>query len=334
MVYIIAEIGNNHNGSIDKCKLLIDAAAKTGANAVKTQSFTGRDICTPKLLTSDYPNWNTKNYRYWYEFADSIALPLEAHQEIINYTNELGLDFITTPVSPKIVEFLETLDGISQYKVASMDLTNFDLIKAISSTKKPVIVSTGMSDLSEVDAAINLLFNSKLSILHCISDYPLNPKNAFLKNIEILKNKYPNYKIGFSDHSLGNELPIMAMSMGAEIIEKHFTLSRSDQDSAEHHFSMELEELRDLVDWTRIIENIKVQEGWCRSEEESEGKRQYRRSFHYNKNLQKGHILQKSDIVFLRPGNGISYNELKKVLGKPLNKTIKAYDNCSLSDFE
>ncbi len=334
MVYTIAEIGNNHNGSIEKCIKLINAAANTGANAIKIQSFTGLDISTPKLLTSDYPQWDTGEFKYWHEFTDSIALPLEDHQEVINHTINLGLDFITTPVSPNIVDFLETLEGISQYKLASMDLANYDLIEALSKTEKPIIISTGMSSLSEVHKAVSMLKDKEISILHCISDYPLNPSDASLQNIKILLDEFPNHKIGFSDHSLGKELAIIAVTLGAKIIEKHFTLDRNDKDIAEHHFSMLTDEFREMVDWLKIINTNLAEKNWIRSKNEGKGKKQYRRSFHYKSNLSKGHNIRKEDLLFLRPGNGIDYSDVDKIIGRQLSRDVFEFDCCSLSDFD
>ena len=137
-----------------------------------------------------------------------------------------------------------------------MDLANYDLIEALSKTEKPIIISTGMSSLSEVHKAVSMLKDKEISILHCISDYPLNPSDASLQNIKILLDEFPNHKIGFSDHSLGKELAIIAVTLGAKIIEKHFTLDRNDKDIAEHHFSMLTDEFREMVDWLKII-NIK-----------------------------------------------------------------------------
>jgi len=333
MVYVIAEIGNNHNGSVKKCLELIDAASETGVDAIKIQSFTGLDICTPTLETADYPDWDTKGFKYWFEFADSIALPLEAHQEVIDYTKSKNLDFITTPVSSRIVNFLETLSGINAYKLASMDLNNFELISSLSKTTKPIILSTGMSSLNEISGVVSAFKDNDISILHCVSDYPLDPINASLQNIKILSNIYPNIKIGFSDHSLGKELAISAVTLGAKIIEKHFTLDRNDKNAAEHHFSMLPDEFRQMVEWIKVIDTNLSEKDWARSRNEKNGKKQYRRSFHYLRDLAVGHKIEMSDLTFLRPGNAIDFNDLEKVLNKPLTRSIKTYDPCLEDDF-
>ncbi len=334
MVYTIAEIGNNHNGNLDKCLELVKAAADSGASAIKLQSFTGLDIVSPLILSTDYPEWDSKHYEYWYQFLDSIALPLEDHQKVINYTKKLDIDFITTPVSPKIVSFLEKLDGIKAYKVASMDLNNLDLLISLSQTNKPIIISTGMGSLQEISNAVNILSNNKVSILHCISDYPLEPKSAALNNINILKQKYPHNEVGFSDHSLGNQLALVAVSMGAQIIEKHFTLNRDDPNAAEHHFSMEPDEFKEMVNWFHSIDSNLSNNIWSRSKKEEKVSSQYRRSFHYNDNLPKGHIIEKKDLAFVRPGDGISFEDLHRIINCHLKKSVKRFSPCKLYDVE
>ena len=144
--YIIAEIGNNHNGSLGKALELIDAAAKAGVDAVKFQSFRGIDIVSPKVKADEYKGWDVKNFEFWYQFLDTIALKLEDHQKVIDYTKSKNLDFITTPTSPYIVEYLEKLKGIKAYKIASMDLNNFPLLHAVAKTKKEILMSTGMGE--------------------------------------------------------------------------------------------------------------------------------------------------------------------------------------------
>ena len=335
MTYTIAEIGNNHNGSIEKFLTLIASAAEAGADAIKTQSFRGLDIVAPNVLSSEYPEWDSGGYKYWYEFADSIALPLDDHQTAIDYTHSLNLDFITTPVSAEIVNILEEKNGIDYYKVASMDLNNLELLAALSKTNKPIILSTGMGTINEIKKAVNILNKKDLTLLHCISDYPLEPKNANLNNLRLLSEEFKQYKIGFSDHSLGHEIAFASVFFGAQVIEKHFTMSRKDKNPAEHHFSMEPSEFKEMIKWLRVGENNNKKTEWSRSENELEnGKIVSRRSFHYRSNLSKGHNISKNDLLFIRPGNGIDYSDIDKVIGKQLSKDVAEYDCCSLNDFD
>lgn len=331
--YIIAEIGNNHNGQLSKAKALIDMAAKTGVNAVKFQSFRGEDIVSPKVLTKEYKGWNNFGFKYWIDFANSVALPLSKHQELIDYTHEKELDFITTPVSPFIVDFLETLTGIDAYKVASMDLTNFGLLNSISKTSKPVLLSTGMGNLNEIKRAISIIGNNVTKVLHCVSDYPLDPFNANLNNIKVLTKEFPDLEIGFSDHSLGHEISLSAVAIGAKVIEKHITLNRKDELPAEHHFSLEYDEIINMVRWIRILDKNLSYNNWRRSPNESHGRKVNRRSFHYKESFDKGHEIHESDLVFLRPGDGIDYEELNSIVGKRLKRKVVKFSACLKSDF-
>ena len=331
--YIIAEIGNNHNGSVSKAKKLIDIAKECGVNAVKFQSFTGKDIVASNVLAKEYPEWDDGKFKYWYQFLDQIALPLDKHQEIIDYCVNKKIDFITTPVSSKIVTFLEKLNNIHSYKVASMDLTNIDLLHALSKTKKSIILSTGMGNIEENKKATAILKNTKLKILHCVSDYPLNPQDASLGNIQFLKNIFPNCEIGFSDHSLGHDLALISLSLGGTIIEKHITLDRNDINKAEHHFSLEPAELKDLVYWVKIFDkfNRKEVNNWTRSSKETGNKMTFRRSLRFSKNLKKGSIINENDLIFVRPGDGLELDKKNLVFGKILKTNVLKNDPCLMS---
>ena len=312
---------------------LIDMSADAGVDAVKFQSFRGLDIVSPLVGVNEYPGWQVTEHTYWYQFLDSIALPLEQHQQVIDYSHSRGVDFITTPVSPAIVKILENMNGIDAYKLASMDLNNIALIRSIASTAKPVIMSTGMGAWNEVENAISMFQGKDLSVLHCVSDYPLDPNNAALNNISVLKNTFSEINVGFSDHSLGYELSLSAIAMGASIIEKHVTLDRKDTNLAEHHFSLEYKELCELVKWARVLDNNFSKTGWSRSPGEKENRTMYRRSFHYIRNISKGEILTEKDLVFVRPGEGIGYGELEIVLGCSLLEDVKAYSPCLLQNY-
>ena len=332
MPYIIAEIGNNHNGSLKKCLSIVNEASRIGVDAIKLQSFRGIDIVSPRVKVDEYDGWDMQDYEYWYQFADSIALPLELHQEVIDYTHRMGLDFITTPVSVEIVEILEKMNGIDKYKVASMDLNNIDLLISLSNTNKDIILSTGMVEVNDIKNAVDIIGSSRVSILHCVSDYPLRPKDSALNNIKFLKKCFPGINIGYSDHSLGHELSIAATSMGASIIEKHITLDRNDPELAEHHFSLNPVEFGNMVKWVRVIDRLQHEESWGRSSKEKLSSKVYKRSFHYKYDLSSGHIVNKDDLVFIRPGTGIGYKEIESVIGKKLLHEKKAYDMCSISD--
>jgi N,N'-diacetyllegionaminate synthase len=330
--YIISEIGNNHNGNLEKAMKLIDVSKEANVNAVKFQSFRGIDIVSPKVKANEYKGWDVKNFEYWYQFLDSITLKLEDHQKVIDYTLQKGMDFITTPTSPFIVEYLEKLKGIKAYKIASMDLNNTPLLKAVANTGKDVIMSTGMGEIDEVNSAVEIFKNSNLSILHCVSDYPLDPSKAYLNNISVLRKQFPGFKVGFSDHSLGHELCIAARCLGAVIFEKHITLSRTDPNPAEHHFSMEPREFAVLVDWLRHMDSNLNTLNFSRTETEKENKLKYRRSYHYNADFRKGERMSLDKLSLVRPGDGIDNCDLPLFIGKILTRNVKAYDPCLISD--
>jgi len=332
--YIIAEVGNNHNGSLNKALRLVAASAEAGADAVKFQSFRGIDIVSPTVRADEYEGWNAKDFEYWYQFLDSIALSLADHQVMIDETKRLGMDFITTPTSPEIVDQLEALQGIRAYKIASMDLNNIPLIEAVARTDKEVILSTGMGEMDEIQRAVAILNRPRLSILHCVSDYPLDPDQAFLNNIAILRDEFPQFRIGFSDHSLGHELCIAARCVGALTFEKHITLSRDDPERAEHHFSLEPPEFKELVSWLRCMDRNLGNPAFMRSPKESANKAKYRRSYHYKAAYPKGQTIGKELLSFVRPGDGIQQDDLPLLLGKQLARDVEAYDPCLLSDIE
>lgn len=330
--YIIAEIGNNHNGSLEKALKLIDASKEAGVDSVKFQTFRGIDIVSPKVKANEYKGWDVGNFEYWHEFLDTIALKLEDHQKAIDYTLSKGMDFITTPTSPYIVEYLEKLKGIKAYKIASMDLTNFPLLRAVAHTKKEVLMSTGMGEMTEVRKAVDIFQSHKLSVLHCVSDYPLDPDKAFLNNITELRKEFPSLEIGFSDHSLGHELCVAARALGARVFEKHITLDRKDPSPAEHHFAMEPGEFKELVKWIRHIDVNLGTQTFSRTETEQVNKFKYRRSYHYTKDLVKGTVVEIGNLSFVRPGEGIGNEELENVIGKKLSKDVRAWDPCLETD--
>ena len=328
--FIIGEIGNNHNGDKETAKRLIDKAALAGVDAVKFQTFRGIDIVTPLVKANEYRGWNPEGYEYWCDFLDSIALPLEEHKEVFDYAISKGVLPFSTPTSPYVVDFLEKLE-VPFYKIASMDITNIQLIKAVAATKKPIIISTGMSTEEEIANVVSLMHDNQLCIMHCISDYPTDYSNANLSTIPYLKERF-NVPVGFSDHSLGAELSVAAIALGACVIEKHITLSRKTDKKAEHHFALEPEELKTLVKQIRNVDLAIGEKKLFRSEAEKKNRLVYRRSLHINKDLPKGHILMDSDIAVLRPGDGAEPASFDLFLGKELKSEKKAWNSLNIND--
>jgi len=329
-VFIVAEIGNNHNGNPDTAKRLIDAAAEAGADAVKFQTFRGTDIVTPKIPSSEYPGWNVTQFTWWHEFLDSIALPYDAHQEVFRYARSAGVVPFSTPTSLESVDLLQSLN-VPIYKIASMDVTNIPLLRKVNEVGKPVILSTGMADEQEIDRAVSCFDRNRLAILHCVSDYPLKYCNASLRSIIRLKTKYGR-PVGFSDHSLGHDLSVAAVACGARIIEKHITLDRNALEKAEHHVALEPGELKNLVVAIRQIEEALGTDVITLSANEREMRDKSRRSLHINKPLKSGAILTSDDISVLRPADGALPEEFDNFVGKKLNKCKQAWDPLTADD--
>lgn len=331
--YIIAEIGQNHNGDINLAKQLIDLAAMPiydkfynrklkGVNAIK---LTKRDL-TEELSIDEYnkaydsPNSFGKTYG---EHREKLELTYEQHVELINYARDKGLDVIETLCSPKCVS-LTKMAKIDSIKVASRDLTNIPLLEAIAKTDLPIILSTGMSDLSEINVAIKIIekYHSKISILHCLSQYPADYLNLNLLAIKTLKKEFGDkYKIGYSDHSIGIVAPIVAVSLGAEIIEKHITLSHTLKGS-DQKGSLELDGLWRM---TRDIRNTEFSLGSDEKKKNpatEETMAKLKRSLAINCDLKEGMVLTEDMLCMLSPGTGLNWDDRKKIIGKKINRTI------------
>lgn len=321
--FIIAEIGNNHNGSVDTAKNLIDIAAEAGVDAVKFQTFRGRDIVSPTVKANEYKGWVAKGFDYWVDFLDTIALPLEDHKEVYDYAYQKGVIPFSTPTSPDIVDFLESIDN-PIYKIASMDLTNVQLLRKVANTRKPVILSTGMGSEEEIERAIAIFKNNELVVLHCVSDYPTKPEDANLLSVKYLNEKFGVYT-GLSDHSVSNEFAIGSVVLGAKVIEKHITYNRQAPELAEHHFALEPDELKNLVASVRIIEKGIGQNQLVRSENEIKNKLKFRRSLLVNKDMKKGTIITEEDISILRPNVGDAPELFDYFIGKTLTCDTEAW---------
>lgn len=331
--FILSEIGNNHGGDPAVAEEMIKVSAECGCSGVKFQTFKGTDIISPIETVDAYPEWDISDrYKYWYQFLDSIALPYESYPELINYAHDLGLAFISTPTSIETAEFLNKVD-VDAIKIASMDLTNLPMIKKISEFRKPVILSTGMGTIDEIKEAISWLGDVPLILLHCISNYPLESKDANLLNVVGL---IEHFKIptGFSDHSLGIELDISAVALGAVLIEKHFTLNRNTSEKIEHHFSLEPSEMKELVYTIRNIEKALGTKNRKIGSAEKKNAERFRRSLMLNKNMKAEEKITEKDVVWLRPGTGIKPKHYKEIVGKHLNKDKPAYEPLQWDDFQ
>lgn len=330
--YIIGEIGQNHNGSVDIAKLLIDVASrpihdKLFDNELKHMDavkLTKRDL-NQELSASqmsriyDTPNSFGKTYGEHREF---LELDDEQHFECYTYAKEKGLDFVETLCAVGCLSMLRLFKP-DKLKVASRDLTNLPLLEALAETKIPIILSTGMAGQKELDEALNLITksHSDISILHCVSEYPTQYKNVNLKTISFLQKNYPDYKIGYSDHTIGIATPLAAVAMGAEIIEKHITVDRQMK-GTDQAGSLAIDGIYRMVRDIRNLEISMGEEAMFIEDSVKAARVKLERSIAANKSLKEGHVITEDDIFMLSPGDGFKWSEKDKVIGKTLTKAI------------
>lgn len=326
MTYIIGEIGQNHNGSVDIAKLIIDLISKNiteelfglnlkGVNAVK---LTKRDLnqeLSKSQMNKPYDSINSFGKTYG-EHRKFLELNNEQHYEIFKYAKEKNIDFVETLCAPSCLSILKFFSP-DKLKVASRDLTNLPLLNVLAETKIPIILSTGMGAEKELDAALEVIskFHSNISILHCVSQYPTEPKNVNLKTISFLKKKYNQYAIGYSDHTVGISTPVAAVALGAEIIEKHITIDR-DMKGTDQIGSLGPEGVFRMVRDIRILESSFGEEAFFISNATMNSKKKLERSIAANRTIDKGEIIKESDLQLLSPGDGFSWSDREFVINK------------------
>lgn len=311
--FIIAEIGVNHNGSVDLAKEMVKSASICGVDAVKFQTFVSEDLVTENAKTAKYQENNT-NENSQLEMLKKLELSFDDFHELKRYAEDCGVIFLSSPFDFKSVDLLEKLN-VSLYKLGSGELTNFELIDYVLKTNKPIILSTGMATLDEIKETYNHIKNKdNLVILHCITGYPTSFEEANLNFIKTLQNEL-DVPIGFSDHSPGIELPIAAVALGACVVEKHFTLDKT-LEGPDHKASLNPDEFRAMVSAIRNVE-VAMGDGVRRfSKNEKEIKQVARKSIVLNENVKKGSVLKREMLSIKRPGTGISPKYIDDVIGK------------------
>ena len=327
---IIAEIGINHGGNIRIAKELVLNAYKSGCEIIKHQTHFIEDEMTEEAKNIFPPN----DKRSIWEIMDSCCLSKEDEISLKNYTEELGMIYISTPFSRKAADFLNEID-VSAFKIGSGECDNYLLIKHIAEFGKPIILSTGMQDLETIKKSVKILKDASVSfaLLECTNLYPSPPKNVSLKGILELKETFPNSIIGFSDHSIGPEMSLAAIALGSSIIEKHFTDSRY-RSGPDISCSMEPNELRYLIDRSKEI-HMSLNNKKSRTIEEEKVYKFARSSIVADKNIPKGKIISQEDIWARRPGNGqIAGKDYEKIIGKKINKNKKFNEQLNWNDFE
>lgn len=322
--FVIAEMSGNHNKSLDKALRMVKLAAESGAHAIKLQTFTP-DTMTIDLNEREFRIDDPKSLwagRSLYDLYAEAHTPWEWHIPIFSLARDLGLIPFSTPFDNSSVEFLESLD-VACYKIASFELTDLPLIGRVASLKKPLILSTGLATVSEIDDAVSVVRKagcSDLVLLKCTSSYPANPRNSNIATIPHLRELY-GCEVGLSDHTPGIGVSVAAVALGATVLEKHFTIDRSEGgvDSA---FSLEPFELQNLVISSHQAWESIGRVSYGPSEMESNSL-QFRRSIYVIKHVGKGEILDEESIRVIRPGLGLQPKYFSAVIGRRANRDIK-----------
>ena len=318
--FFIAEISANHCGSINKAKKLIITAKKNGADAVKLQTYTP-DMMTLKTQKFIIKKglWRNKNLWKLYKEAQT---PLEWHKELFSYAKKLNMKIFSTPFTTEAVDFLEKLN-CKAYKIASFEMNDLNLIKRVSRTRKPIIISTGLASLNEIEESVKMAkMNgcSDITLLYCVSNYPSSQSDFNLNNIKILKDKF-NCRVGLSDHSIGNDIAKLSIALGAEIFEKHIAL-KNQKKGHDIKFSAKGSDIKiykdELVKTSKLFEKC----SFIRNKKEMENLI-FRRSIYAKKNIEKDDIFTDKNIYNLRPDIGLGANFYPFILGKKSPIIIK-----------
>ncbi len=331
--YIIAEVSANHNGSIKRALETIKAAKFSGVDAVKIQTY------TPDTMTIDS---NKNDFligeglwkgRTLYDLYAEAFTPFEWHDKIFRYAKKLNITLFSSPFDETAVDLLESLDTPA-YKVASFELVDLPLISYIAKKKKPMLMSTGMASLDEVGEAIEVARSNgcrDIAIFHCISSYPAAIEQSNLSAIQVLRREF-NVEVGLSDHTIGSLASIVATSLGASVIEKHFTLSREDG-GVDSSFSLEPNEMKDLVLETKNAHSSLGIGKAMRSKAE-EGNLIFRRSLYFVEDLNEGDLITESHIRRIRPGFGIAPKFYEEVIGKRTTRNVEKGDRVTDDSYQ
>jgi len=315
-VYIIAELSANHGGKISIAKETIKVAKEIGANAIKLQTYTADTL----TLDSDKDDFIIKGGTLWddrklYDLYKEAYLPWEWHQELFNYAREIGIDIFSSPFDKSSVDFLEQFNP-SAYKIASFEITDYELIRYTASKGKPIIISTGIATIDEIQDAVDICRNegnNEIVLLKCTSAYPAPLEDANLSMIPNLAQTF-NVVSGFSDHTLGSTAPIVAVSLGAKVIEKHFILDKSIG-GADAEFSMDKKEFSDMIKAIRDTEKLLGKVDYSMTEKKKKS-RQFSRSLYVAKDIKKGEKFTEENIRSVRPGYGMHPKYLSNILGE------------------
>jgi N,N'-diacetyllegionaminate synthase len=332
--FVIAEAGVNHNGDPELARRLVDVAADAGADAVKFQTFEPAALVTASAPKAAYQERNDGTHRSQREMLEALVLPRALHQELRARATARGLIFLSSPFDEASADFLVEL-GVPALKVASGELTNHLLLEHLAGKGVPLLVSTGMAVMDEVSAALAALRRAgdpPVALFHCVSNYPCSPDEANLRAMATLRERF-GVPVGWSDHTLGIEVALAAVALGACVLEKHFTLDRS-LPGPDHLASLEPGELAAMVRGVRVVEAARGSGDKRPSVSERAVARVARRSLYWRAPLPAGTVVGRQHLMALRPGDGLSPSRLSDVLGRSLKRAVAAGDKVELDTLE
>ena len=322
-VYIIAELSANHNGSLQTALDTIKAAKEIGANAIKLQTYRA-DTITLNSKNSDFmidggTLWDGKNL---YELYEQAYTPWEWHKELFDYARSINIDIFSTPFDKSAVDFLEQFNP-SAYKIASFEITDYELVRYTASKAKPIIISTGIATIDEIQDVVDIcrsIGNENIILLKCTSEYPAKLNEANLKTIPNMKDTF-GVEVGFSDHTMGHIAPVVAVTLGAKVIEKHFILDKNIG-GADSAFSLDKKEFEEMIKAVRDSEKLIGRVDYSLNEKR-EKQRRFARSLYVSKDIKEGEVFSEDNIKSVRPSYGLHPKYLNEVLGKTAKKDYK-----------
>jgi len=320
---IIAEAGVNHNGKLELAKKLVDAAKIAGADIIKFQTFISKNVVSRNAKKAEYQKRNQINDESQLEMVQKLELSFSEFTELDHYCKHKGIEFMSTAFDFDSIDFLDGLE-MDKWKIPSGEITNLPYLMKIASLKKPVILSTGMSNMEDIESAIKVLKDNgtgELTVLHCTTEYPTPFKDVNLKAMNTIKDTF-GVKIGYSDHTKGIEVPIAAVALGATVIEKHFTLDRN-MEGPDHKASLEPDELKVMVDSIRHIE-LALGNGMKQpAESEKKNMAIARKSIIASRDIKAGELFTEENLTVKRPGDGISPMKWFEVIGKTATRDFE-----------
>jgi len=331
-VFIIAEAGVNHNGSLELAKKLVDVAVEAGADAVKFQTFKAENLVNKEAKKAKYQIKNTGSDESQYEMLKKLELGFDEFDELKRYCDEKGIMFLSTPFDFESIKFLDEL-GLEIFKIPSGEITNYPYLREIAKLKKRIILSTGMANLCEIEQAIDVIekFGTKrehITVLHANTEYPTPMEDVNLKAMLTIKEAF-KVEVGYSDHTLGIEVPIAAVAMGAVVIEKHFTLDRN-MDGPDHRASLNPDELKVMIKAIRNIEAALGNGIKKPSKSESKNIEIARKVIVAKKDIKKGEKFSEENLTVKRAGKGISPMRWEEIIGKVANRNFKEDEKIEL----